>query len=749
MRFCLLIFFSFLIQNTSGQILVNQSLLPFSKGSLQSANTSLQAIDNGYKVIYFPSLYLLKPAKTAINDNMSLSELLQFTRDSSISFVLDKVLREQQTVDLETANTYFNKLKDNENTILILDNIVETLASTAGTETLVHTQGRQFIYGSAIPNSLKTILSGYSPVKQLDFNTTGANDQYLNEYISFVTSTVTRKGAGSVTEDVYPQAFPVLLLRPNGADSEYIYLDSELTLTDDERKDLKSTIISEAKGYYIGVSNAEVTPIIKKEELASFDVLMVYAFKMKKEDQFGLARIDDAKREWFINNNKVSDQIIAPSGKLYSMEVFKDLLADGENILQVTSTIGDSTFKNKRTFSISMKFNYNSNNLFVRAIINGKTSINYPLISPVVIAADEQGTALKEKDKVVISIYQKVDGVEKKKEDALWGTDNDDLKTAKEYMRIIQSGNSEIVFKTDNKGKLIIIRFASQQSGPPVETYKFDIINTIALKSQKDKDNADAMYKKALDVIRNGNEFFKSDVDLANYFRDNNGLIQTYALPSSDKSLKIAKGKVLNGVANCNPDITTSHYKWLDIKVNQDKGVLEDKNVRLIAYINAVERQTLLNANTADTGGIKAGKENILERIGKGRPDLQKTLATLIENQKLTDQVLDTCYEYVQDDPMILTYYINMSKTKKTISLNYGSISNTQEFFTAITAHEMMHIYFPVHNVLSTLKWMVIRDKEKAYKLDLGTGECSEGPSHEKNNPECEAVCGKQKQFTP
>ncbi|WP_143011516.1 hypothetical protein [Chitinophaga filiformis] len=71
--------------------------------------------------------------------------------------------------------------------------------------------------------------------------------------------------------------------------------------------------------------------------------------------------------------------------------------------------------------------------------------------------------------------------------------------------------------------------------------------------------------------------------------------------------------------------------------------------------------------------------------------------------------------------------------TKKLIYLNYDGILalgtpapiTTENRFTSITAHEMMHVYFTSTNYYSVLKWSVIRDKQTQYGYGLGKSDCS------------------------
>jgi hypothetical protein len=73
--------------------------------------------------------------------------------------------------------------------------------------------------------------------------------------------------------------------------------------------------------------------------------------------------------------------------------------------------------------------------------------------------------------------------------------------------------------------------------------------------------------------------------------------------------------------------------------------------------------------------------------------------------------------------------------------------------FKATTFHELSHTVYPSLNIFDKLKWMIIRKKYENHDPVLvpnsilgdylgGNNSCSEGPGHEKYNPESPFVCG-------
>jgi len=105
----------------------------------------------------------------------------------------------------------------------------------------------------------------------------------------------------------------------------------------------------------------------------------------------------------------------------------------------------------------------------------------------------------------------------------------------------------------------------------------------------------------------------------------------------------------------------------------------------------------------------------------------------------------------------VLSAYFGGMTTKKLIYLNYDGILalgtpapiTTENRFTSITAHEMMHVYFTSTNYYSVLKWSVIRDKQTQYGYGLGKSDCSMADGHEEYNPEDQKTCDEQKSYVP
>ncbi|NDV45664.1 hypothetical protein D0T49_01185 [Paludibacter sp. 221] len=92
------------------------------------------------------------------------------------------------------------------------------------------------------------------------------------------------------------------------------------------------------------------------------------------------------------------------------------------------------------------------------------------------------------------------------------------------------------------------------------------------------------------------------------------------------------------------------------------------------------------------------------------------------------------------------------------MNLLNNSVSNPQTIdeneFTYRLAHELLHNWWKYFKKYESLKWKIIRDKQNSFGYYLGDGKdgksnnnCSEGESHERNNPEHTKVCNNENKY--
>ncbi|PSL19565.1 hypothetical protein [Chitinophaga ginsengisoli] len=758
MKLYLLVFFSFFLQSVRGQVLLTSSLQPFSQESLQFADKSLTAVDKPYKVVYIPVWNYVMPPENLIDEKTTLTQLRNGEWGGDPDY-LQQALAEQQAADLITARNYFDKLGDKTNTILVLDNIVQTIEVIDGNARKKYLEGRQFVFGDGIPASIRQVITNYSPVAQLDFNdqTLAVNDKYLEEYTSILVTTVNKNGAGSIAEDEYPKMIPLLIMIVDGIG--YIHADPAAglaNLTDEEQEKLK-TIIKER----VNVVDIKFTPIdyrLKDKDFPIYGMEMVYAYKEKKTDDFILRPNKAANRTWKLNDKVM--ETIAATDRTFSFTAFipekdvasKYVLKDGENIFTISTDVGTDYDKKNPTTTLEIKFLYNSNKFFLKAGIKGKKPerVNFGEI----IGDNDGHPTLKVGDKVDLYLYKQEGETEKVVSTAMWTTDNEKFVTADHYAVTIVDRKNTIMVKADQDGYLNIMDFAYQKPVVKDIEYSFVNINVDAL-PQDSKENAKTLFKNALKSIKEKNKA------LSAYFVSNNAKIQSYVLPGSDPLLVRPKtpeneGTVLMGFAN-KQLAATYRYGHLDvINISKTKkGIIQDAT--LVVRIYGADQQTLLDASLAPTAEGKAKAEFILTRLAKTDQNMSDKVRALIASRRLTAEALSDCYELVPDDKTVLSSYFGGMTTKKLIYLNYDGIlasnmtppATTDDKFTSVTAHEMMHVYFTSMNYYSVLKWSVIRDKQMQYGYGLGKSDCSMADGHEEYNPEDQKTCDEEKNYIP
>ena len=379
MKLYLLAFFCFLLQSVMGQVLLTSSSQPFSKESLQFADKSLKAVNKPYKVIYIPVRSFVLPHENLIDEKTTLPQLWNRAVATGQEY-LQHALAEQQAADLITAKNYFDKLEDKANTILVVDNIVQTAEGGDGNVRMKHLEGRQFVFGDGISASIRKIIRDYSPAVQLDFNdkTLATNDKYLEEYTSILITTLNNNGAGSIVEDEYPKTIPLLVMIVDGVG--YVHADPAAglaNLTNDEQEKLKKEI----KGSIPSVEEVNLSPIdykLKDHDFLIYSMVMLYAYKGKKTDDYMTYSNKEAKRTWNLNDKVM--ETVAATDKIFRFTEFiqekdapvKYILKDGENVFTISTDVGTTYDKKNKTTTFEIKFSYNSNKFFIKAGINGR-----------------------------------------------------------------------------------------------------------------------------------------------------------------------------------------------------------------------------------------------------------------------------------------------------------------------------------------------------------------------------------------
>ena len=791
MRLSLLIVCSLLFKVAAGQVSVNGPSTLFSANTIKNANDQWPKGKSAYRIIYMPVLSLLQPLQP-IADNTPVQQLLE-EQAANDAKALQTAFDAKQAELLANAQIEFDKQKDKAHTIVVIDNFANT-TDRAGK--LKYLSGRKFIFGSDVTPVVKTIIEDYTPSAKMDFtdNSLVKNDAYLKEYAKYLSSIVKTGGTGNVAEEVYPKAFPivVMLIENKG----YLHTDPAVGFTAQDLDNLKDNILKT----YASIKTLELKPIdysFKSNELKFNKLIVMHAYKKAKDTPYIAVTFDDAVNSW-----KLNDVALDLSKGKTQLSLTDIEFKDGENHLQLTANVGARYINNAIISLFDVKLNYNAGNYYLKVVINNQKPVEVKLGKT--LGTQDGGGVLKVNDKVDLQLFQKTEKGEQAVEKAIWSTSDIDNSISDHFSFKVLNSDIKLLVQpaADENAKLIKVVY--EKVVPPAEAYAFANINTKALPDAEMQSKATTMFATALSAIKGKNPALYS------YFVDNNDKIQSYAYPSTDEKFKYPEeDKVLNGFADRGADYT-QQYNFLDvINIKYKSKVISDAT--LVVRIHGNEKRMLLNASkdqsvegkanaepvlqkialtnkdkaesirqsialsnltdadikdlnlagddvailtkasAAKTEG-KVAADPIIERIGKRDADMAKKMHQLVYDGLLKEEDFQNLYEIIPNDLSVLSLYSGVRTSRKLMYLNYDALIHTvnpdikpQDKFTGITAHEMMHIYFGYQNSFSSLKWAVIRDKLGADMSVLGDSRCSAGAGHEHNNKEDEATCDEQK----
>ncbi len=793
MRLFLLIVCSLLVNVAAGQVLVNGPSTVFSANSIKNANDQWPKVKPAYKIIYMPVLSLLQPLEP-IADNIAVQQLLE-KQAADDAKALQAAFDAKQAEILANAQIEFDKQKDKTHTILIIDNFANTTDRAGKPKYL---SGRKFIFGSDVTPVVKTIVEGYTPGAKMDFtdNSLAKNDAYLKEYAKYLSSIVKTGGTGNAADEVYPKAFPIVIMLIEN--KGYLHTDPAVVFTAQDLDNLKADILKT----YLSIKTLELKPIdynFKSNELKFDKLIVMHAYKKAKDSPYTAVTFDDAVNSW-----KLNDVALDPSKGKTQLPLTDIEFKDGENHLLLTANVGARYINNAIISIFDVKLNYNAGNYFLKVAINNQEPKEVKLGK--ILGTEDGGGLLKVNDKVDLHLFQKTEKGEQAVEKAIWSTSDVDNSVSDHFSFKVLNSDIKLRLQPAEDENTRLIQVVYEKVVPPAEAYAFANINTKALPDAEMQAKATTMFATALSAIKGKNRALYS------YFVDNNDKIQSYAYPSSDEKFKYPEEKkVLNGFADRGADYT-QQYNFLDVvNIKYKSKVISDAT--LVVRIHGNEKRTLLNASrdqsvegkanaepvlqkialtnkdkaqsirekitlsnlteadykdlnlsgddvailtkasAAKTEG-KVAADPIIERIGKSDADMAKKIHQLVYDGLLKEEDFQNLYELIPNDLSVLSLYSGVRTSRKLLYLNYDAIIQTvnpdikpQDKYTGITAHEMMHIYFGYQNSFSSLKWAVIRDKLGADKSLLGSSRCSAGAGHEHNNKEDEDTCEEQKKF--
>jgi len=790
MRLSLLIVCSLLCKVAAGQVLVNGSSTVFSANSIKNANTLLTTNQSTFKVVYMPTFTLLMPPGELIADNTPVQQLLgeQAANDEK---ALKTAFDAQQTEMLAKAQIEFSRLKDNTHTILVVDNFAKTTDRAGKPKYL---SGKKFLFGSGVSVTVKNIVENYVPTSNTDFtdNSLVKNDKYLNDYATFLSSIAKGGGKGSIAEDIYPKAFPVMVIIAE--DKGYMHIDPAAGFDKKNLEELRTAVRANIKS----INSLDLAPVdypLNKGDKQFFHAVLQYAFKKDRDTPITISVLDDATKEWSLNAKPLDSKVV---GTRLDLEGYE--LNDGENTLQITADIGAKYVKNNIKSTFDIKFIYNSENYFLKVALNGKKPTDVEIGTD--IGSEKGGGKLAVGNTVNLFLYKRTDNGDVLVNGAIWATDNGNGTPADHYSVTIIDGNNSVFVKPSADATLIPVKFTYEKPVAQEIAYTFSKLNVDAIQKESQKKDAKKMFEKALTEIKT------TSPDLGTYFASNDGMIQSYARPSTDPSFVLpSKTDILLGFASKHPEVTY-RYEFLDVtNIKKDGNLVTDATLIVRIYGNDSiilmraskepsaegksiaapvlkalalkdqEKATYIGKQIQDgkltdndLAGVKLeGKEiailkkasaelsnlgkkeadPIIQRIAQSDPNMATQLKKLVTDGTLTEEKLKAFYEVIPDDINILGKYFHIMTSKKEIYLNYNAISVSQVKFSGVTAHEMTHVYFTSQHYFSTLKWMVLRDKKDVNKLEFGESLCSAGDGHETNNPEDAATCNEHAKYDP
>ena len=213
-------------------------------------------------------------------------------------------------------------------------------------------------------------------------------------------------------------------------------------------------------------------------------------------------------------------------------------------------------------------------------------------------------------------------------------------------------------------------------------------------------------------------------------------------------------GVLRGGEASDGADILPSKYDKLHL-TGITKNVNIIINARLISSLNLEDRNNI--TTSVNDGYLTQKTEILLLRIARLSTEQRDTLNAMIQRKAIRDTFLDSVrYEITTDDDNDIKDWItfhNDLTIDANVNLNdgYGGRIAENEFIR-LTAHELLHHWWTYFKRFDKLKWKVIKKLAGAEGYDLSdqfgsNGACSEGPGHERYNPENQKTCTEQNNY--
>jgi hypothetical protein len=743
--------FLFISQSLCGQILSVSKEVPVSKDGFKQAKSRLDSIskNTNYKVYFALDVFAIRGRQVSIDTNKQIpleqAGSLQKWVDA-MATVTDNTQKDTDELAGKVKpkiNDFVSKQTDKDKIITVIHTIGYYI-SGRDMEKRNHKLKTDFIFGKDIPETIQSKIRGFVPTTSLNFNDTtlSTNDRWMSEWTS-AAETALSSGSGSFMA-LYPFYLPTLVVN-EGGDTVRVYTE----------KSVPAEFKGEIKSKLASITYADTAKVLFFASGQSFSYkegIVPQQYLLYKQDKDKPLRAVVAKSYTW----KINDTIVSPvqNGWLNELRVYKQMYRNGINTIAVEISYDEKGVN--RSGKLNTTFDYSDQDMGLLTVKMYRRNL------PVKTYKDYDKAGDKEKDESLIKIneivefelYEKQGNQEVKIENAIWKVDNKIAKSTRLKHTFVNDTTTLYVQKTDKDRRVFFLTFGIEGTDASEGTDLAKALDLSAL-GRRDTANAKKIYRKSLNAIKAN----LTDAPVYNYYNGKNIAFSVHIVPVSHPEIKnnTPSGSVLGGFANANVAkiLGGKPYSFLDLKniTYENLGNKVIQNATMVQFLTDEEKKAFRNASRSKTeSDVTVITLQKIRRLHMALADTLKQKIMKGDTVFFKSQLLDTLYFQVTDTEV--SQYINPVSGEKNIYLNYNYLNGSQQDCNQTVAHELIHVFFKIHNSYNCLLWMLIQDKVSKYgykvadnKDGLPNNRCSAGSGHERHNPENKATCDTQTRY--